>query len=337
MLVIAALAAGIGLLAMRWRDSGFQWDLFGQSLISVRWPWLWASYILILLTYYGRVLRWEVMIRPICPRPNHWRLLSATLIGFTALVLLGRAGELVRPYLIAKKEGLPVSSQMAAWLLERIYDILIVLLAFGFALTQVPARVVDSPHLQYLLDFGGRFVFVLAILCLAVLVMMRWFADTAQRRIGDAMVALPEPYRTRLATVLNAFLEGVQSTRSLRSTSLLLLYTLLEWLLIAGCYLCLFQSFPATAWCGWRDVMCFLGFVSVGSIVQIPGVGGGMQVVGVIVLTELLHVPLEAAAGVSLMIWLMTFVAVVPIGTLLAFREGLNWRKLKTLKDQVPS
>ena len=69
--VVAALAAGIALLAVRWRDSGFQWSLFEATVLSVRWNWLWASYGLILLTYYGRVLRWEVMIKPICPKPNH--------------------------------------------------------------------------------------------------------------------------------------------------------------------------------------------------------------------------------------------------------------------------
>ena len=38
------------------------------------------------------------------------------------MVILGRAGELVRPYLISLKEQVPFSSQMAAWLLERILD-----------------------------------------------------------------------------------------------------------------------------------------------------------------------------------------------------------------------
>ena len=51
-----------------------------------------------------------------------WRVFSATAIGFTAVVLFGRAGEPVRPYLIAKKEGVTFSSQVAAWVVERILD-----------------------------------------------------------------------------------------------------------------------------------------------------------------------------------------------------------------------
>ena len=47
--------------------------------------------------------------------------------------LSGRPGELIRPYLIAVREKTPFSSQMAIWLLERIWDLLIVLAMFGFA------------------------------------------------------------------------------------------------------------------------------------------------------------------------------------------------------------
>lgn len=275
------------------------------------------------------------MIRPLCPHPSHWRLFSGTVIGFTALVLLGRAGELVRPYLIAKKEGLPVSSQMAAWLLERIYDILMVLLAFGFALTQIPPRAPVSPRVRFLLDAGGNMVAVLSVVCLAILVILRWFAEAAEKRMLAGLSVLPQPHRENAARVLSAFIQGIQSTRSTRATTLLLFYTLLEWSIIAGCYFCLFQSFPLTVHCSWQEVLCFLGFVSVGSILQIPGVGGGVQVVGALVLTEFLHVPLAPAAGISLMIWIMTFVAVVPVGVLLAFHEGLNWRKLKNLEAET--
>ena len=77
-----------------------------------------------------------------------------------------------------------------------------------------------------------------------------------------------------------------------------------------------------------RSRVFALGFVAFGSAVQIPGVGGGMQLATVLVLTELFHVPLETASGIAILIWIVTFVIVVPIGLILAIREGLEWRKL---------
>ncbi len=72
-----------------------------------------------------------------------------------------------------------------------------------------------------------------------------------------------------------------------------------------------------------------------GSIVQIPGIGGGVQVVSVLVFTEIYRLPLEAAAGLAVFIWIITFVVIVPVGFVLAFHEGLNWRKLKHLSKDV--
>ena len=39
------------------------------------------------------------------------------------------------------------------------------------------------------------------------------------------------------------------------------------------------QAFGAALHFGWLDVLIFLGFLAFGAVVQIPGVGGGVQVV----------------------------------------------------------
>jgi ABC-type sulfate transport system permease component len=79
-----------------------------------------------------------------------------------------------------------------------------------------------------------------------------------------------------------------------------------------------------------------LGFVSFGSVVQIPGVGGGMQVVSVLVLTELFGVRFELASAFAVFLWAITFVAIVPLGLVVALKEGLNWHSLKRIGREVP-
>ena len=101
--------------------------MFLATLKQVNGAWLAASICLILLSNVGRALRWKVMLRPFGTPIGVWRLTSDTAIGLTAGVLLGRVGEVVRPYLIALQTGLPFSSQAAAWLLERMLDLLAVL------------------------------------------------------------------------------------------------------------------------------------------------------------------------------------------------------------------
>jgi hypothetical protein len=79
------------------------------------------------------------------------------------------------------------------------------------------------------------------------------------------------------------------------------------------------------------DVLIFVGFVSFGAAVQIPGIGGGLQVVAVVVLTELFRVRLEPATSFAILIWILSFVVIVPVGLMLTLKEGLDWRSLRRM------
>jgi glycosyltransferase 2 family protein len=83
------------------------------------------------------------------------------------------------------------------------------------------------------------------------------------------------------------------------------------------------------------DVLIYVGFVSFGSVVQVPGIGGGMQVVAVVVLTELFGVRLELATSFAILTWLSTFVIIVPIGLLVALKEGLDWHNLRRVGREL--
>ena len=139
----------------------------------------------------------------------------ATCIGFTAVVLFGRAGEPVRPYLIARKEGVSFSSQVAAWVVERILDLLMILIIFGVALTRVShSAIQSSPRIELILQAGGAAAGVTGLACLVLLVGLRQFRGEVQHRLLDGLAFLPKALLARIATFLAAFGEGMQSTRS---------------------------------------------------------------------------------------------------------------------------
>lgn len=331
---VAAVAAAVIFVVHRWRTSGFSWQAFVASLRHVDWSWLTLALALILATYVGRALRWEVMLRPVASKTSLLRVLIATCIGFTAVVLFGRAGEPVRPYLISRKEGVSFPSQMAAWVVERILDLLMVLVIFGIALTQVSHSAIQpSPRIETTLQAGGAVAGLAGTICLALLLGLRQFRGRVQERLLEALAFLPEPLVSRIEGFFTAFGEGMQSTRSSSFTLLLVAYTIIEWAVIAGAFYCVFRAFPATASLGVTDIVIVLGFVAFGSVLQIPGVGGGMQIVTVLVLTEFYGIGLEAASGVALVLWIVSFVVIVPIGLALAFHEGIKWRNLKHIES----
>jgi uncharacterized protein (TIRG00374 family) len=318
------------------RREGFRWQTFVATLEGLKPQWLLAAAGCAFVTYYIRAARWAVLIRPVSPHPRMVGLLTATVIGFTAVTLFGRPGEFVRPYLISLKERVAFSSQLAAWLLERIFDLLIALVVFGYALAHVRSSgATVGPALTWVLDIGGRFVAVTSAITLIVFVLLRHFSETMRLRLLDGLRFLPQQRYARAERLINAFVQGAEATRSELALLLLTVYTVLEWVAIAACYLCITKAFGQALHFGWTDVLIFMGFVSFGSVVQIPGIGGGVQVVTIVVLTELFQVPLEIATSLALLLWIMMFVVIVPFGILLAIREGLDWAKLRSMAREA--
>ena len=295
--------------------------------------WLTTAIVLVLITYFGRALRWQVMIRPVAPQSRLWPLFEITMIGFCAAVLLGRAGEFVRPYLIAKKENVSFSSQAAIWFLERLTDLLAVLLIFGWALAAMNPTVAANvgPQIRWVLEWGGRASLLIGGLSLVLLLAFRQFPDLAQTRIAAAAEALPERFRGRIVPLIESFASGMASTRDGAALTLILIYSVLEWLLIVACYYCILRSFPPTAALTVRDTFIVMGFISFGSMVQIPGVGGGMQVVAILVLREMYGLGLEDATASAMVLWAIGLATVVPPGLILAGRYGLSWRNVKDM------
>ncbi|BDC47922.1 hypothetical protein F183_A02380 [Bryobacterales bacterium F-183] len=333
-LVVAAVLAGALWYWSRGVDS-FDWARFRANIAQADPMWLLAALVAVGFSYLGRVVRWRVMLEPMRQNPGFWGILSATAIGFTATVLFGRAGELVRPYLIAKRENVTVSSQIAVWLAERIFDLLMVLGLFGFAIAQLQHHV-NNPKIASIASAGGYALGFMSIICLFAVLSFRYFERGVQQRLLDALGFLPEHAVEKIGKVLASFSEGMAATRNTRSLLLLIFYSIVEWVILIFCNYFTLLAMPGTAGLTLPESVVVLGFVAIGHSVQLPGVGGGGQVATLFVLTELYNVPAEAASAAALVLWLVNVVTILPIGVVLAFAEGLQWKDMKTWEAQQP-
>src|SRR5208282_5812781 len=99
----------------------FDWARLFQYGLNWRDILMGVAYIY--LAYFLRAVRWKIFLRPVRKEASILGLVPPTLIGFTGLALLGRPGELIRPYLIARRQNLPFASQVAVWAVERIFDV----------------------------------------------------------------------------------------------------------------------------------------------------------------------------------------------------------------------
>src|SRR5579862_3388396 len=102
-----------------WRN--FDWARLFQYGLS--WRHIVHGIVYIFIAYLLRAVRWKIFLKPVRKDASILGLIPPTIIGFTALALLGRPGEMIRPYLIARRENLPFASQVAVWAVERIFDV----------------------------------------------------------------------------------------------------------------------------------------------------------------------------------------------------------------------
>jgi glycosyltransferase 2 family protein len=335
---LLAVVLAVWLLREWAKHSAFDWGIAAAAVTRLRWQWLCAALIPSYGTYYGRALRWEVFLKPQKAHPSMRNLVVATMIGFTAITLFGRGGDFVRPYLIAVKEKVPLSSQLASWLLERVFDLLMASFLLAFALTRLSATGLPAGgKLAWVLTSGGKIVgFSCAVVVIAVL-WLRHFAEPLKGRLLRACRWLPERWFGKLEKLAGGLVMGVESIRSNRALLLIVLYSLLEWILIAACYWCLAQAYVGVINITIVDILILMAFISFGGVIQIPGVGGGTQVVAILVLTELYGTRLELATSFALLLWILTFVAIVPTGLCLALKEGLDWQGLRRIGRKASS
>jgi uncharacterized protein (TIRG00374 family) len=323
-----ALAILAGLVYSQFRMwKNFDWDLFLTQTRSVSAFHILHGIALIYLGYVLRAVRWKLFLRPVRPQASAVGLVAPTVVGFTGLALLGRPGELIRPYLIAKRENLPFSSQLAVWAVERIFDVggftfLFVLAAF-FA--TAPKRM------------QSRGIFEEIAVVLIVIVVGLTLGALAVHRSGEALASWVERRFAhhasnlghRIAMRIREFRGGLNTIHDKKSLLMLIGVSVLMWAMIAVAYKEVAHAYntpkleiPQT------QIFLLMAASMVGSLVQLPGVGGGSQFATIETLNRIFGVPPELATSCGIMLWLVTFIAIVPVGLLLAHRERLSLRKL---------
>src|SRR5215468_8718838 len=102
--------------------SGFSSARLWGAIRSADPFWMAAGMLLIYCCYALRSLRWQVFQRNL-GRARFWEIYASTLAGFSAVFLLGRAGEPIRPLLLAKRARHPVADIFGIWVLERLFDV----------------------------------------------------------------------------------------------------------------------------------------------------------------------------------------------------------------------
>ena len=330
--VIVVLAALIYLQFRTWQN--FDWAKLLQYHLG--WRHIFHGVALIYFAYVLRALRWKIFLRPVRKDASVLSLISPTIIGFTGLALLGRPGELIRPYLIARRENLNVASQLAVWAVERIFDIggfTVILVAAIFLPSKLRDFIYspDTPwEVRHYVHLTGLALVALifGLFCAALLMSFRGnaIAEWVEREFSHLAKNLGQ----RIAHKIREFTAGLDTIHGPLAFLQVSAVSILMWWVIALSYKEVTMAYGAPMHAmSTSKVLLLMGSSMVGSMVQLPGVGGGSQLGTITAMDHVFHIaPRELTVSCGIMLWLVTFVAVVPAGFLLAHHERLSLRKL---------
>ncbi len=326
------LAAIVALIGWKLYTSHFDWAGFVGSLRQAN-PLLVAAAVVVSWgTNLVRALRWSVFLRPAFKqtglRPVPWYdLIGSQFIGFTGLAVFGRIGELIRPLLVSRRTGLTFSSQIAVVAVERVFDLGAFAAIFSLNLLLAPGlRTLPYHELFHKVGFAiAGLTLVLGAFVLGVRLAGGAVAAGVRRLVG----LISKPAGVSAEEKVLAFRDGLNVIASVPDFLLVALLSMLLWGLIAVLYVLTMHAFAEPVHSlTIADALVVMGFSVVGNVVQLPGIGGGAQLMTIGALTKLFSIPGELAGAAGLLIWLIGSIAVVPVGLIYARVEGISLRQV---------
>jgi hypothetical protein len=325
-----ALAAFVALAVYGQHKYPFDWQKFPGQFIHANLRKIGMALVIIYSCYLIRSVRWARLLRPI-KKVGPFSLLSTQVIGFTGVALLGRIADPVRPYLVAKKTGLPLSGQVAVYIIERLLDMGAMALIFCAVILRASAGTL--PHLEVIkkVAYGGLATTVLgALFLLAVRMAGERVAASSERFFGRVSSKLGLAVGQKIRT----FHTGLDTMRGVSDFAAAGGLSLLMWGLIVLAYMEIIQAFvPALT---LPMCMLLMAWGMLASTLQLPVVGWFSQILFVAgAMIEFFNVPPETATACAATLLLVSFLGIVPVGLIWAQFEHVSLRKVAAESEQA--
>ena len=312
-----------------WFGRRLDWRQVKGAVAASDWRLIALACVAILLGYLWRAVRWRTLLSPLT-KASLREVWIATCVGFGAVLLIGRAGEIVRPVVLPMRDSrVRPAASIVTIMIERLYDSMTVVVMFGINLLWLkpvsggdfgPARIVGFG----LLSAG--------LIAIVMLVLFRW---RSARVIGwlDQKIQGGTRLRARLKRALLSTLDQLATALSVLSNIKLLAQTIgwsvLLWFSVALGNLLVYRAFGLRF--GASHVIFILGWSMIGSAVPTPGGAAGAFHAVTAGALILLGVARDQAAAISIVLHLVDFAPAALFGLFYFLRGDVNVSRLRKL------
>ena len=315
-----ALLAAL-LLAFFFR--GVDWSALGGALRDARILPLAGLMLVTIAVYCVRAWRWGDLLLPL-GRVGFADLFSATMVGFASGLLIPRAAELVRPWLVSRRHPIPVSAGFATIILERLVDLITVLVLFALYLFVLPTPAAQAENrLTQLVRLGGAVTGIVALGVLGFLLALHANAERVTGLVERILKHFPRFIAEPGGRMLRAFSSGLAVLRApLPHLAKIGLQSLVVWLLIALGFHLNHAAFGIAL--PFHATFLLIAFLVVGVAIPTPGMVGGFHAFYLLALSDVFGVPRATAAAAAVAAHALSNLPVLGFGLVLLGREGLS-------------
>lgn len=329
---LVLLAAGL----IWWFGRRLDWTQVKDALRRSDWRWIAVACVIIAIAYLFRALRWRAFLAPLT-KASLREIWIATTVGFGAVLLVGRMGEVVRPIVLPMRDRrVRPAASFVTIMIERIYDSMTVVFIFALNLLWFHPSTGDTDAFRHVRQFGLALV-VAGIIGLFALMLFRIKSQSViewVERIFKKIPRLPGRVKAAVLSLLDQLARALKVLSHPRDLAVTVGWTLLLWGSVVVGNLCVFRAFHLQVSgrpFGLIESLFILGWSMVGSAVPTPGgaagafhaaTGAGLFFVGI---------EKEQAAAVAIVLHLVDFGPAALCGLFYFLRGDINLANLRNL------
>ncbi|HEX6287576.1 MAG TPA: lysylphosphatidylglycerol synthase transmembrane domain-containing protein [Herpetosiphonaceae bacterium] len=308
---------------------GLEWSAFYSALRGARYEWLLPAVVVYFGAVWARTWRWHYMLRHMKP-VSVARLFPVVVIGYMGNnVYPARAGEVIRSYVLKKKEGVSVSASLATVALERLFDGLVMCAFVFFALPFAPL-----PPIYQRIVIGFSLLFFVVLIVFLLLAAQPDRTDALAARLINAL--LPLRIRPGATALASKFLIGLHALRSPREVVMILLTSVAIWLTETGKYWVIAHAFPELN-VNFMVLMLMTAVVNLATTLpSAPGYVGTFDKPGIEIL-KAFGQPANIAAAYTIVLHVALWLPITLLGFVFMAQESLRWRELELVTHDDPT
>ena len=274
------------------------------------------------VSHWFRAVRHSYFLAPI-KRIKNSSLFSALMIGYMANTFLpAHLGELLRAYVIGKKERVSGSSTLATITVERIVDVLSLLIIMGLVFMVYPFP--DIVKLSAYLTF----IFVMVLVGFLTFVKIK--PQETHRIVEIITKPFPGKIGDKLLELLKSFREGVVALKDRQSYMIVFILSIIIWICYAVVFVIGFYAFNFIETynipLGASFVVLVITTISI-LVPSSPGYVGTYHWLCMISLS-LFAIPESPAFGYAIVIHAVNIIPVALVGVVFSLKEGIKISKI---------